>query len=155
MDKYVDRTDSCYVEDIVEAQLKLGDLYSIGAKVEQNWHEATRWYIQAAELGATAALGALHRIADQGELSAQYYIAGAYAAGKKGFKLNPVEAAVWYLKAAQQGHSDAQNKMGDHYRDGAGVEQSDTEAAKFYDMAVAQRNSYAKKSLICLIRNSA
>ncbi len=147
MDKYVDRTHSNYVEDIAEAQLKLGDMYSTGARVEQNWHEATRRYILAAELGATAAHGALHRIADQGELRAQYYLAGAYAEGKRCFKQNHVEAAVWYLKAAQKGHSYAQSKLGDCYRDGVGVEQSDTEAAKFYDMAVAQGNKDAQKSL--------
>ena len=53
-------------------------------------------------------------------------------------QLNYAEAAKWYLKAAEQGNADAQQRLGDMYEEGQGVEQNDEEAWKWHQKASEQ-----------------
>ena len=94
---------------------------------EQNYPEAAKWYLKAAELGHAGAqlhLGVLYfkghgvqqdyakalkwarMAADQGLATAQASIGYVYHSGK-GASQNYVEAEKWYLLAANQGHYDA------------------------------------------------
>ena len=56
----------------------------------------------------------------------------------KGVQQDDAEAIRWYLKAAQQGHADAQNNLGLMYQNGKGVKQDDAEAIKWYLKAAEQ-----------------
>jgi TPR repeat protein len=47
----------------------------------------------------------------------------------------PSQAASWFAKAAAHGYPRAYQKLGDLYRDGKGVRQSNTEAYKYYTIA--------------------
>ena len=53
-------------------------------------------------------------------------------------KENYVEAAKWFLKAAEQGQVEGQYAMGECYSKGLGVIQSDVEAAKWFLKAAEQ-----------------
>ena len=51
---------------------------------------------------------------------------------------NLSEAAVWYRKAAEQGHADAQNSLGSMYQFGEGVPQDNAKAVRWYQKAMDQ-----------------
>ena len=60
-----------------------------------------------------------------------------------------VEAAAWYLKAAEQGDADAQYNLGGMYGKGEGVPQDDVEAYKWFNLATTyadaeQREEFAE-----------
>ena len=60
-----------------------------------------------------------------------YQTAEDYYYGRNGKNEDNDEAAKWYLKAAEQGHADAQYKLGDCYENGWGVEEDADAAAEF------------------------
>ena len=81
--------------------------------------EAARWYRLAA---------------DQGDLTAQYFLGSMYDEGEgvpKSFEV----AARWYRLAADQGQPLAQLRLGDMYEYGEGVPQNFIEAYKWYNIA--------------------
>lgn len=53
------------------------------------------------------------------------------------------DPAHWMKKAAEQGHADAQYKLGNMYRNGYGVRQSDETALKWYRKAAARNHGWA------------
>jgi SpoVK/Ycf46/Vps4 family AAA+-type ATPase len=53
-------------------------------------------------------------------------------------------AAEWYIKAARQGHADAQYQLGQAYNGGNGVPKDQTEALKWYKKAAEQGHAAAK-----------
>lgn len=55
--------------------------------------------------------------------------------------------AYWYRKAAEQGHSEAQNNLGTLYQRGLGVTQDDTEAVLWYQFAAEQGEPIAQYNL--------
>lgn len=56
-------------------------------------------------------------------------------------------AAVWYAKAAGQGHAKAQNNLDALYEKGRGVIKNDTTAVKWYTKAAEQGNKAAQNNL--------
>jgi len=56
-------------------------------------------------------------------------------------------AAEWYRKAAEQGHAEAQYKLGFMYQNGRGVKKDDKQAAEWYRKAAAQGNKEAERAL--------
>ena len=56
-------------------------------------------------------------------------------------------AALWYQLASAQGHSDAQNNLGNLYYEGQGVPQDDVEALRGFELSVEQGNSLAQANL--------
>ena len=69
----------------------------------------------------------------------------------EGYNRNPYydmeKAAYWYLQAAEQGLSDAQNYLGTCYMDGRGVEKNIKEAIKWYRMSAENGDSYGQLNL--------
>ena len=57
------------------------------------------------------------------------------------------EAAKWYRKAAEQGHSEAQYQLGECYYCGHGVDKDYNEAVKWFRKAAEQGNSDAQYTL--------
>ena len=70
---------------------------------------------------------------------------------KKGAKFNDqkeyVKAMEWYLKAANQGHTQAQNNIGALYAQGHGVDKDLAKAIEWYTKAANQGNMYAQNNL--------
>lgn len=52
-------------------------------------------------------------------------------------------AFSWFRKAAEQGHAEAENQLGECYRDGHGVEPDLSEAVRWFEKAVGQNNPEA------------
>jgi TPR repeat protein/beta-lactamase regulating signal transducer with metallopeptidase domain len=57
------------------------------------------------------------------------------------------QAVAWYLRAAEQGHADAQSGLGVLYAMGRGVDQNDKQAAEWFRKAADQGHRYAQFSL--------
>ena len=143
------------------AQLSRGRSYENA----QNYSEARKWYLKAAEQGHARAktnLGALYhsgkgverdplearewwlKAAEQGEALAQHAVGAYYYAGR-GVAQDYVEARKWFLKAAEQGNADAQFSLGGLYDRGQGVAQNHTMAYAWYNIAAAQGHADAEK----------
>jgi TPR repeat protein len=71
-------------------------------------------------------------------------MASADAANKR---KDYAEARRWYLKAAEQGDSRAQNNLGAMYNDGLGVARDSSAAMKWYRMAATGGNVQAAKNI--------
>lgn len=129
------------------AQNSLGNLYHEGQGTKQNYAEALKWYLQSANQGNADAQNSLGNMyysqeavaedpAGAGLLNKMKNIFGKKK--KDPAQLNYAEAAKWYLKAAEQGNADAQQRLGDMYEEGQGVEQNDEEAWKWHQKASEQ-----------------
>ena len=68
---------------------------------------------------------------------AQYNLGICYAAGQ-GVRQDDKEAAKWWRKAAEQGHTEAQHNIGSCYVNGQGVEQDYEEAVKWLRLSLAK-----------------
>lgn len=112
-------------------QNKLGYLYEVGEKVEQNEIEAIKWYQKAAE---------------QGYSKAQFNLAKQYALGA-GVAQSDSEAMKWFLAAADQGLVNAMNNVGAMYATGRGVEKSEAMAVEWYKKAAQMGDPIAIRNL--------
>lgn len=115
----------------LEAQVKIGFLYTVGSGVEQDMRKAVIWYQKAAE---------------RGYAKAQFNLGVMYDNGY-GVSQDKAEAITWYRKAAEQGYIDAQFNLGVIYDKGDGAEQNKCEAAKWYRKAAEQGDSTAQFKL--------
>ena len=61
------------------------------------------------------------------------------------------EAVKWYRRAAEKGHADAENNLGNCYYYGKGVPQDYTEAVKWYRKAADHGNADAEVNLRVLL----
>ena len=68
----------------------------------------------------------------------------------RGVPKDPVQAAYWYRKAADQGDAGAQNQLGYFYTWGIGVERSNAEAFRWYARAAGSGSPAAKLNLAVL-----
>lgn len=93
---------------VVEAQLKLGEMYNVGEDVPQDYKRAVFWFRKAAE---------------QGLAEAQYNLGQMYYRGE-GVPQDYKRAILWFEKAAKQGHVGPQMVLGTLYYDGTNVEQN-------------------------------
>ncbi|MDL2284681.1 sel1 repeat family protein [Oxalobacter sp. OttesenSCG-928-P03] len=84
------------------------------------------------------AFGVLKRLAERGNPEAQFLLAEMYLTGK-GIRIDERLAGKWMLKAAEDGHADAQFAVGLFYRDGFGeFSQSYSRAFYWYEKAARQ-----------------
>ncbi len=82
--------------------------------------------------GDDAEVAALKTFAAKGDVSAQFNLGNAYRLGRGSLAPNPVEAAKWYRKAAEQGHPYAQFSLGLALYNGDGVKKDLAEAISWY-----------------------
>lgn len=80
----------------------------------------------------------LIRKAENGNAEAQFKLGWNYYLGAAGFDENEDEAAKWFLKAAEQGHAEAQNYIGMCYRYGEGVPKNYAKAESWLLKSAAQ-----------------
>ena len=88
----------------------------------------------------------LRKDAEQGNVQAQFALAGAYYNGN-GVSRDSAEGAQWLLRAAEQGYASAQCDLGAMYIKGVGVEQSYQDAQKWLHKAAEQGDALAQHSL--------
>jgi TPR repeat protein len=77
----------------------------------------------------------------------------AYQLGE-GVEENFAQAALLYGMAAQQGYANAQDALGDLYRDGLGVPEDDYEAMTWYKKAAAQGLASSQSSLGLILESA-
>ena len=139
-----------------EAQFSLGSLYENSTGAQQDKAKAVYWYRKAAEAGHIQALENLNRmgqhlkrIGQQGNADDQFALGEMYFYYEIGtdIRQDSREAANWYRKAAEQGHVEAQYKLGGMFEHGWGVQKDYTEAVNWYRKAAEQGNAQAKESL--------
>ncbi len=114
----------------MEGWYSMGEKYFLGRGVPEDYREALKWYLKAAEHGHARAQNKVGNLFNYGALPENY-----------------AEAAKWYRMAADQGSADAQESLGLLYEKGNGVLQDLTEAAKCYRKAADQGNKNAQDLL--------
>ena len=105
-------------------QKKVGDFYTKGQGVPQDYAQGRNWYRKAAE---------------QGDADAQFTLGILYDEGR-GVPQDYVQAVKWYRKAAEQGDADAQAMLGFQYQLGQGVPQDYVQAHMWFNLAAAKLN---------------
>ena len=92
---------------------------------------------------------------NQGDAYAPFQLGFSYQNGQ-GVKKNLVEAAKWYLLAAERGDLNAALTLADRYRNGEGVQQNEDNAIEWY-VKVGKSDGWdapiARATLLVLARN--
>ena len=127
-----------------EAQLNLGLLYEKGQGVPQDYAEALKWNLKAAEQGNAKALKWYRKAAEQGNAEAQFHLGLMYDE-RLGVPQDYAEAVKWYREAAEQGFVEAQTNLGIMYFTGQGIPRDYVLAHMWFDIA-ASRNPASEKS---------
>ena len=117
----------------LQAQERLAWCYENGKGIAQSDYQAAELYFKLLQQN-------IHASPMSAEV--RYRIARRYDELK-----SYTEAVKWYRKAAEQGHTGAQNNLGVRYDNGQGVTQSHTEAVKWYRKAAEQGHVGAKQRL--------
>lgn len=120
------------IEGNAEAQFLLGSMYHAGEDIEANQGIAKSWFEKAAQQGYESAipllrliekisylleegwyhrLPELHKLAEDGDLEAQYQLAQRYELGIDGLRKDPQTALLWYQRAAAGGHPIAKKAL--------------------------------------------
>lgn len=133
-----------------DAQFQCGRRYHTGQGTAMDKEKALYWYEKAAQQGDGVAQNRLEELqtekkALQGDAEAQY----AYAERLEWS--SEAEAFTFYLKAAQQGHRDAQYKAGKCFAFGKGIGKENNEALKWLQAAAKQGHKKADtlSNLMC------
>ena len=96
--------------------------------------------------------------AEQGGVGNQYTLGSAYDSsigGAMSTVKNDTEAVKWYRLAAEQGHEEAQYRLGMMYADGRGVAKNETEAVQWFRRSAEQGYKMAENALGNMYANSA
>ena len=141
-----------------EAQSSLGFIYEHGLDVNQDYDEARKWYLLAAEQGNADAMNQLGGMfvqglgvaqdynaaikwarlaAEQGNAKGQYNFGMMYSK-RLGMPEYMEEAVKWWTLAAEQGLANAQHNLGWQYVAGIGIKQDYAKALHWYHQAAAQ-----------------
>ncbi len=121
-----------------QAQEKLGEIYREGAYDEsESPKRAFKWYYKAAE---------------QGNISAAFYIGYFYANGY-GVKKDEILAFEWYSRAAKENNPAALNNLAFCYEYGKGSEVDLKKAILYYEKAAKLGSTTAQKNLAICYKN--
>jgi TPR repeat protein len=153
------------------AQFQVGDIYTKGAGVPKDYSQALQWLRRSAAQKNSSALLRLRfmykdgegvaedaaqadrlcaewvqllSMVDPGDAQAMFDRGRVYAAGICGHTRDVALEAIWYRKAAEQGHAEAQYRLGWGYANGRGVAKDDVQAATWYRKAAEQGHSGAQ-----------
>jgi TPR repeat protein len=119
------------------AQFRIGVVYLIGVDIVGLGDDATTVDPSYFKLNQIKFDPRTARIIDKQNF-------GMYYAGSKGVKKDHVEAAIWFRKAAEQDHIEAQCLLGACYYYGEGVAVDYDEAVKWFVMAADHGNAAAR-----------
>ena len=138
----------------------LGFMFHTGIGAPRNDASAVFWYACGQAESALARRAAnheqkvidgYHKAAEQGDVTAQYYLGRSYETGQSVPKDHKM-AAQWYRKAAERSYAPAQYNLGLMYEEGRGVSQDDGEAAKWYRKAADTNYPLAQNELGVMYR---
>ncbi len=144
-----------------DAQFYLGLLYFTGDGGEKNLEEAGNWFERAAKHRDSGlkekrfegisreydrALYWFKKIAEQGDVKAQFYLGVMYAAGRD-IDVDFKKSAYWFEKAAGQGNELAQLNIGMYYLEGQGVDKDIKKGVSWLEKAAEQGNLKAQNYL--------
>ncbi len=107
------------------------DIDNCNSDLSQNYTEAFKWYLEAAE---------------QGDMDAQRELGYMYQHGW-GVEVSEEEAARWFLEAAEQGDMEAQCELGYIYKFGWGVEENEEVSAKWFRESAEQGYPEAQREM--------
>lgn len=108
--------------------------------------------VQSAGAGAQTTIQETMKLAEQGNVKAQFSLAVRYIRGD-GVAENEMEAMKWFRKAAERGDADAQFNLGIAYENGIGVAMNKAESVKWIRKAAEQGNATAQFNLGSAYRN--
>lgn len=140
----------------------LSVMYYYGEGVEKNYLKAKELYYKVTRDDELLKLlkkifpdhlgeNDLENAVDKNDTEAQIRVGDFFC--ERGRKQDYLKAYEWYIKAAEQGNSEAQNKLGIMYVSGKGVQQDYSKAYEWYIKAANQGNSNAKCNLGLLYKN--
>lgn len=89
----------------------------------------------------------LHKGAELGDPNSRYSLGWNHDVGRDGEERDLNKAFYWYLLAAQQGHTKAQNAVGLSYQNGEGVEKDFAQAIAWLTKSAQSGNVYALTNL--------
>ena len=138
-------------QEFANAQVNLGVMYRDGRGVPQDDDQAARLFRWAADQDKSGPRPPRRGESFESETgfvsdkaSAQASLAAMYEDGR-GVPKNHREAAMWYLRAAYQGHVGAQSSLGIMYEDGRGVPQDDVFALMWQTLAAGGGDKIARQ----------
>lgn len=147
-------------EGNAKAQVKVGDAYSFGKGVHRDDVEAAKWYAKAAKQGDAKGqleLGVMYmdgqgvpRDSNQAKFWYQKSAEQGYAPAENAMGLNSsndVEAAKWFLKAAEHGQPVAQYMMWMKLSQGQGVPRDEAMGIHWLNKSAAQGFALAQHNL--------
>jgi len=103
--------------------------------------------IEKAPVALPQEMGPLQTLAQRGDAKAQFELGVRYAEGRGGLTRDSKLAAQWFSKAADQGMTLAQYRLGSLYEKGLGVERSYERARSLYEKAANAGNARAMHNL--------
>ena len=144
-------------------------LYTLGKDAfdAENYEQANKFYLMAAEKGNADAMYALGRCfpsgpdlteedfiarewlvkaAEKGHLQAMFTFA-TFLGGGFGFRYNPWESTKWYLRAAKKGHVNSMYYIGYNYLFGVGARPNEEKGLEWLKKAAAHGSNKAIKEL--------
>jgi hypothetical protein len=119
------------------AQTLMAQLYYRGRGVNQDDHQAAKWFRAAAK---------------QGDASAQFYL-GVMSTEGRGVPQDYTQATKWYRMAAEQGDAQAQYNLGLAYARGEGITQSNVDAHMWFNLAAARFPASDTRNRAAAVKN--
>lgn len=150
-----------------DAQYALGQLYWRGERTPRDVVAALDWFRRAAKDGNPEHLKTLGLIlcdsdfefgnfkdgfshmlaaAGAGDRAAQYFVAVEYATGGR-VSRDPATAALWYRRAAESGHVEAEYNLGIMHLEGDGVAK-DFDEGRRRILSAAERGEYLARDFL-------
>ncbi len=103
--------------------------------------------IEKAPTALPQEMAPLQALAQRGDAKAQFELGVRYAEGRGGLARDSKVAAQWFSKAADQGMTLAQYRLGSFYEKGVGVERNYERARSLYEKAASAGNARAMHNL--------
>ena len=97
------------------AQYYLGSMYKYGYSVRQDNEQAIEWYMKSAKQGYSDAVAMVRELASKHSMPLAMFGLGELYGSALGVEQDDVQAADWFLRAAQRGYVPAQIKMAEWY----------------------------------------
>lgn len=126
-------TEQAAMRGHAAAQYRLAECYRKGIGRNVDMAGYAKWMRKAAEHGCVQAQYKMGR----------FYSCKKMGKDENGIKIDKEETARWYLRAAAQGHQEAQLEIGYCFFNGEGVAQNYDEAIKWFRQAAEQGSPYA------------
>lgn len=127
-------------------QFFVGDIYEKGLGVETDINNSLQYYYLSAQQGYSPAITAIKRLADNGNVVAQYYVGNLYRYGY-GVGIDNDKAFQYYSNSISNGSRLAYYAIAEMYENGLGVGRSYDKALEYYNILASENNAQAINAL--------